>query len=230
MINIDRFLNQIIQGDCLEVMRDIPDKSVDFVLTDPPYLCEINGGAGMAKTWNSRKTFFDMIENFSEHAQEMYRVLKDNSHCIIFTNSKSLQSSINQFTEVFRFIDLLTMVKSNAYPIGGYYLRNTEFALLLTKGFRRVNDESQKNIFYSEPVKNDIHPTVKPLSVIEKMIVQSSQKGDIIFDPFLGSGTTAVAAHNTGRFFIGIEKEQKYVEIARQRLEQAQTQQSLFTS
>jgi len=225
---MDRFLNQIICGDCLTVMRDIPDKSVDLVLTDPPYLCEINGGAGMAKTWNSRNNFFEMIEDFSEYAKEMHRILKDNSHCIVFTNSKSLQNSINQFTKVFKFIDLLTMVKNNAYPIGGYYLRNTEFALLLTKGFKRINDETQKNIFYAESVKNEIHPTIKPLSVIEKMIIQSTQKEQVVLDPFLGSGTTAVAAHNTGRFFIGIEKEPKYVEIARKRVEQAQAQQSLF--
>ncbi len=225
---MDRWLNQIIQGDCLEVMKQLPDESIDLIVTDPPYLCNVEGGAGMAKTWESRTKFFTMIDDFTEHAKEMYRVLKPNSHCIVFTNAKSLQSSINQFNGQLKFIDLLTLVKNNAYPIGGYYLRNTEFALLLTKGFRRVNDESQKNVFYGEPVKNDLHPTIKPLSVIERMIDQSSNKGQIVLDPFLGSGTTAVAALNTGRFFIGIEKEPKYVEIARQRVEQAQAQQSLF--
>jgi DNA modification methylase len=90
-------------------------------------------------------------------------------------------------------------------------------------------DRNHKNV-WRYPSKNTglYHPTEKPMSIIVRIIGASSNKGDIILDPFLGSGTTAIAAHNTGRFFIGIEKEPKYVEIARKRLEQAQAQQSLF--
>jgi len=80
--------------------------------------------------------------------------------------------------------------------------------------------------FYGEKAR--FHPTQKPLKLIERLVLASSNEGDIILDPFLGSGTTAIAAHNTGRKFIGIEKEPKYVEIARKRVEQAQMQQSLF--
>ena len=73
-----------------------------------------------------------------------------------------------------------------------------------------------------------LHPTQKPVALFEYLIKTYTNEGEIVLDNCIGSGTTAIAAHNTGRFFIGIEKEPKYCEIARQRIEQAQSQQSLF--
>jgi site-specific DNA-methyltransferase (adenine-specific) len=90
------------------------------------------------------------------------------------------------------------------------------------------NQKTHHSVWNYEVAKKLGHITPKPVAMIENIIKHSSNEGDIILDPFLGSGTTAIAAHNTGRFFIGIEKEPKYCEIARKRLEQAQLQQTLF--
>jgi site-specific DNA-methyltransferase (adenine-specific) len=92
------------------------------------------------------------------------------------------------------------------------------------------NQKTHHSVWNYEIAKKQGHITPKPIPLIENIIHHSSNEGDIILDPFLGSGTTAVASLNTGRFFIGIEKEPKYVEIARQRVEQAQMQGNLFAN
>ncbi len=92
------------------------------------------------------------------------------------------------------------------------------------------NQKTHHSVWNYEVAKKLGHITPKPVAMIENIIKHSSNKGDIILDLFLGSGTTAIAAHNTGRFFIGIEKEPKYVEIARQRVAQAEMQGNLFAN
>ncbi len=238
---MDKWLNKIICGDCLEVMKELPDKSVDLVLTDPPYKMNHSTGGctnigfenkwqGMIKAGNTVMDF-DTDINFSEWVGEMYRVLKNDTHAYIFINDKNLYELLGECQKVgFQLSNILVWHKNNCTP-NRYYMKNGEFILFLRKGKAvPINNMGTKAVLDINNIngKDKLHPTEKPIELLEILIKNSSLSNDIILDPFLGSGTTAVASLNTGRFFVGIEKEPKYCEIARKRLEQAQMQQSLF--
>ena len=236
---MDKWLNQIIEGDCLEVMRDIPDKSVDLVLTDPPYKLT-SGGSRNSQLRKQRdnnpftttgECFDSKTPEFNKWLPLLYRVLKDDSYTFIMSNDTNLKTMWTEGEKVgFKFCEILVMVKQNKVP-SSYFFKQSEFILMFRKGkYKKFNKYGVSNVFNVVLPRgiNKTHPTEKTTSLMEPIIQSCSKENDIILDPFLGSGTTAVAAHNTGRKFIGIEKEQRYVEIARQRLEQAQTQQRLF--
>jgi site-specific DNA-methyltransferase (adenine-specific) len=217
---MDRFLNQIICGDCLEVMRDIPDKSVDLVVTDPPYGINIAsngkvGGTKKAKLTDYGVCTWDKFIPSKEYFQEMMRVSKNQ---IIFGG--------NYFVEhLYNSPCWIVWDKDNSGNFADCELAWTSFKTAVRKIKYRWNGMLQENMKKKE---YRFHPTQKPIGLFEWILDNYSDPNSIILDPFLGSGTTAIAAHNTGRFFIGIEKEPKYVEIARKRVEQAQAQQCLF--
>ncbi len=334
---MDRFINQIICGDCLDVMRELPDKSIHLIATDPPY--------------NIGKAEWDKIPNYIEWLGTVFlecqRVLRDNGSFYFFHNDflqiVDLQKWIGENTD-FVFKQLITWCKidprfknygfvqqrlSNG-TARNYYSGFTEYCLFYTfqdeTGLELITEKHVKprhpfakylqeefkkagvnnreiaalfpsrtggltgcvsnwlngdNVITKEQyliireylngdylrreyddlrreyddlrypynvatVKGNVyanstvwkyppapqigHITPKPVELMENIILHSSNEGNIIFDPFLGSGTTAVAALNTGRFFIGIEKEEKYCDIARNRVEKAKQENSLFTS
>jgi site-specific DNA-methyltransferase (adenine-specific) len=223
---MDRFLNQIICGDCLDVMRELPDKSVDLVVTDPPY--GINVANNMHKQAGTRygkaaaaKSFYlagdwDKSIPTKEYFREIQRVSKNQ---IIFGGNYFVEHLHNSPCWI-------VWDKDNGdNNFADCELAWTSFKTAVRKIKYRWNGMLQENMKEKE---YRFHPTQKPIGVFEWILDNYSDPNSIILDPFLGSGTTAIAAHNTGRFFIGIEKEPKYVEIARKRLEQAQAQQSLF--
>jgi len=223
---MNRFLNQIICGDCLEVMRDIPDKSVDLVLTDPPYGINIasNGRVGGNKPFGNSQgkvinavdyapQTWDKFTPTKEYFQEMMRISKNQ---IIFGGNYFVEHLHNSPCWI-------VWDKDNSGNFADCELAWTSFQTAVRKYKYRWNGMLQENMKEKE---QRFHPTQKPIGLFEWILDNYSERGMTILDPFLGSGTTAVAAHNTGRKFIGIEKEQRYVEIAKKRLEQAQ--QSLF--
>ena len=215
------FINKVIQGDCLEVMKGIPDKSMDLVLTDPPY--------GMAYQ-SSRRTdkhekieLDDSIEWFRDFARESFRILKDDTHIYAFCNDYATSYFRDWLKEAgFTPKRALVWVKNNhtSGDLEGDYGNKTEFCIYAQKGRRLLNGNRDTNVLESKRQNTDLHPTEKPLDLISKLIQKSSIEGDIVFDPFLGSGTTAVAAKQLGRKYIGIELSQKYVDIANERLKQ----------
>jgi site-specific DNA-methyltransferase (adenine-specific) len=231
---LDRFLNQIICGDCLEVMKELPDKSVDMILTDIPYGNVSKHGEERARyTGQLRKIDKGLadIETFdiSDFIAECYRIAKGSIY--IFCG-------IPQVSKIFSYFDnkqdMMTRrciwKKTNPSPMNGehMWLSSTEDCIFAKFRKTDFNQKCKSSVWEFPCGRSKVHPTEKPLKLFEYLIQSSSNEGDIIFDPCMGSGTTAIAAHNTGRFFIGIEKEPKYVEIAKKRLEQAQSQQSLF--
>jgi len=231
---LDKWLNQIIQGDCLEVMRELPDKSVDMILTDIPYGNVSKHGAERAK-YSGQLRALDKgsadIETFNinDFIQECYRVAKGSIY--IFCG-------IPQVSEIFSFFeekqDVMTRhciwEKTNPSPMNGEHMWLSSTEDCVYAKFRKTpfNQKCKSSVWKFPCGRSKQHPTEKPLKLFEYLAESSSNAGDIIFDPCIGSGTTAVAALNTGRFFIGIEKEPAYVDIARKRVEQAQMQQSLF--
>lgn len=234
MILIDRFLNQIIEGDCLEVMKEIPDKSVDLVVTDPPYLIDYKTNRRKDKSHD----FCSTIQNdnnpelIKDYIAECYRIMKDNTAIYMFCSFDKVDFFKQELEKHFTIKNMIVWVKNNhtAGDLEAQFGKQYELIFLANKGRAPFYGKRITDVWDFRRIvgKQQVHQNQKPEYLVAQCITKHSREGEIVFDGFLGSGTTAVAALNTGRFFIGIEKEPKYVEIARRRVEQAQAQQSLF--
>ena len=221
---------KLLCGDCLELMKDIPDKSVDLVTIDPPYEFAQHGGGG---AFGSRKREYhneleaDTLTKGFDTAvlDELVRVMRK-VNIYIWCNKEQIKQYLDYF-EGFN-MDLLTWHKTNPVPTcNNKYLSDTEYLLFFReKGVKVYGSYQTKRKFYvTQTNKKDKdkykHPTVKPVEIMENIITNSSQEGETVLDCFMGSGTTGVACVNTNRRFIGMEKEEKYFEIAKQRIEDA---------
>ncbi len=215
-------INQIVQGDCLEGMKLIPDKSIDLILTDPPY------GMDYQSSWRTEqfeKIALDLdILWFPEFSKELFRILKENTHCYIFCNDYAISHFRDELEEVgFKIKRTLVWSKNNhtSGDLEGDYGNKTEFILYCHKGRRELNGKRGTNVLTFDRVgHNLLHPTQKPLDLLSYLVGKSSSKDDIVLDPFMGSWTTARACKDLGRNFIGFELEEKYCHIGEERLRQ----------
>ena len=217
----DDFINKVIQGDCLEVMKQMPDKCVDLVLTDPPYGMAYQSSRRIDK--HEKIELDDSIEWFKIFAKESYRILKDDSHIYVFCNDYAISYFRDWLAEVgFTPKRALVWVKNNhtSGDLEGDYGNKTEFCIYAQKGRKILNGGRDTNVLESKRVNTDLHPTQKPEDMISFLIGKSSKETEVVFDPFLGSGTTAVAAKQLSRKYIGIELSEKYCKIAEERLKQ----------
>lgn len=214
---------QLMQGDCLELMKTIPDGSVDMVLTDPPY--------GMGYQSNHRvasdkfpkilgDTDLGWIDDF---AKECYRVLSDNSAAYVFCSWHNIDTFKSAFEANFKLKNLIVWVKNNhgGGDLTGAYAPKHEFVLYMHKGRSLFRNGRTPDVVMFDKVSGQkmVHPTEKPIPLLEKFIMDSSDTGNTIFDPFMGSGTTGIAAKNLGRNFIGIELDHNYFQIAKDRVD-----------
>jgi len=236
-------LNKVYHWDCLDIMKNMKDGSIDMILTDVPYWVDFKGGYDDSKDY--------VFSNHIKRLSEMRRVLKDTSHCYIFIPSLEIDRRVSGVKEVgFVLKNLLT---TRTYTTNRYLKDNfkfdTQIILYLSKGkakrlnkvdwvktseswFNDKRNPNPKEYTYSYPsfireyfwnqkpnkqTKNS-HWNEKNVKLCETLIKLSSFEWDVVLDPFLWSWTTAVAARNTWRDFIGIEKEIKYVEAANNRL------------
>ena len=239
--------NLIYHGDCLEVMKDIDDKSVDMILCDLPY------GTTVCK--------WDTVIPFEPLWKQYKRVIKDNGAIVLFgsepfssrlrcsnlgwyrydwiwvkENSTGFINAHCQPLKIFESISVFS--KSKAVPSAidkmQYYPQGLTDYNKITKrgsGGDTYNQQTIKkenfqrytnyptNILYFQRDKNKLHPTQKPVALFEYLIKTYTNEGELVLDNCIGSGTTAIACLNTNRNFIGIEKELKYVQIANQRIQ-----------
>lgn len=218
------------QGDCLEVMKNIEDGSVDLVVTDPPYEIATTG-AGMYKQADKQyvKEINGMKDGFSEEVlDELCRVMKK-INIYFFCSQKQIIPLLDYFVKKKKCNwNILSWHKTNPIPAcGNKYLTDTEFILFFReKGVKVYGAFDTKRTWYATPLnqsdkKKYGHPTVKPLSILENLVINSSQEGELIFDPFMGSGSMGEAAIKNGRRFIGIELDEGYFKIAQNRIEEA---------
>ena len=218
---------ELKQGDCLELMKDIPDGSVDLVLTDPPYEIATTG-AGIYKQADKQyvKELNGMKDGFSEEVlDELCRVMKK-INIYFFCSQKQIIPLLDYFVKKKKCNwNILSWHKTNPIPAcGNKYLTDTEFILFFReKGVKVYGSFDTKRTWYATPLnqsdkKKYGHPTVKPLSILENLVVNSSQEGEVVLDCFMGSGSTGVACVNTNRNFIGIELDENYFKIAKERI------------
>lgn len=224
-------------GDCQQLMKSIPDKSIDLIVTDPPYLIETSGGG----IYNKESDQFlegtqyieeltKMKDGFSEKVlDELCRIMKK-INIYFFCSQKQIIPLLDYFVKKKKCNwNLLCWHKSNPVPAcGNKYLTDTEFILFFREKGVKIGGEFKTKFTYyvtttnAKDKKQYGHPTIKPLEIVQNLILNSSNEGDIILDPFLGSGTTAVAAVNTNRHYIGFELNENYFDIACERLDEVE--------
>ena len=242
-------IDEIICGDCLEVMAGMGDNSVDLVIADPPYnISQPNSdidrsslghksyrrSSPMKRDFGEWDHFTD--ENYadfiSNYFREVKRVSKEGAWIYTFFDKLRLgllESCYEKYDLKFRTI--ITWCKSNPMPTirKVNWVSATELISVSSNGNGGLKNfimpQSEMFNYIRTPNKSiygkTIHPTEKPEGIIEKFISVSSNEGDLVLDPFLGSGTTAVACVNLDRHYIGIELSEEYCSIARQRVEDA---------
>ena len=228
---------KLLQGDCLELMKDIPDNSVDLIVTDPPYKTTSRGSAGtsggmLQKDINKQGNVFKYNDiKFEQYLPELYRVLKDGSHTYIMTNHKNLLELLTVAKEVgFTFTKSLIWDKGNKI-MGQFYMSQFEYILFFRKGRAKKINHCGTSDIISIPNKKtkgvdgkNLHDTEKPTELMKLLILNSSNEGDVVLDPFMGIGSTGIACLNTNRNFIGIELDEEYFKIAEKRIQEAKNE------
>lgn len=222
-------------GDALVELKTIPNESIDLVITDPPYRVTSKGCSGtMGGYWTSEKSKKGIIfdhNNISceEYLPELYRVLKDKTLCYVMCNNINLVSIITTGINVgFHFVKCLIWDKGNKI-CGRYYMTCFEYIILFRKGGDRPINNCGTPDILSVPIKKlkdennkNLHDTEKPVELAKILIENSSNKDEIVLDPFMGIGWAGIASKQLGRNFIGIEIDPKYFNIAKDRVDKAE--------
>lgn len=228
--------NIIYNMDCLEGLKRLPDSCIDLVVTDPPYNIETSG-AGIYKQKDKQyvKELNDIKDGFDENIlDELCRVMKK-INIYIWCSQKQILPLLDYFVKERKCnYNIITWHKTNPVPAcGNKYLTDTEYCLFFReKGVKIYGEFKTKFTYYITPLNQKDkklwkHPTIKPLDVIENLIINSSCKNDTVLDPFMGSGTTAIACKNLNRQYIGYELDENYYDICMNRLNETDWEEDL---
>jgi len=234
-------MNKIINDNAIDILDRMIAKEykVDLLITDPPYKITARGNGGNSggmfqkKEVNNGKIFKTNDLEIEDWLPKFYNVLKDDSHCYIMTNNKNITNYLKVISEMFfngdkkqkfHFIKNLIWVKDNKI-MGQTYMSQFEYIIMLRKGkHKRINncgtsdDISIKNKKMKDEHKKTIHDTEKPIDLMKVLIENSSKENDVVFDPFMGIGSTVIASNETNRQYIGVELDEHYYNIANERL------------
>lgn len=212
-------------ADARDVLASLGDGSVDCIVTDPPYRT-ISGGSGPSEmhrrpvgmlAGNAGDGGFEHNDiRFEEYIPELYRVLSDPAHLWIFTNELNRRPMEDALLSAgFRIHYLGGWVKNTCTP-NRWGMKNCEPFFVARKGAARgFYTPSIKQFLHHNNLRHKLHPTEKPLGLIRDMVLASSRPMDLVLDPFMGAGSTAVVCKHGSRRFIGAEIDKKYYDIAR---------------
>jgi site-specific DNA-methyltransferase (adenine-specific) len=214
---------------CLAVMADMSDESVDIVVTDPPYVVCSGGNnnnfGGQLFKVNDGQLFTHIDIKARDYLPELYRVMKPQSDLYLMTSYLHLADFQAAAIEAgFRLHNILVWHKVSS-TANRWYMKNIEFTLYLYKGSAKtINNPSSAAMLTIPNPRNKTHPCEKPVQLMRHYIENSSRPGDTVFDPFMGSGSTGVAAIQSGREFIGAEIDAMYFKRASVRIKDAETE------
>lgn len=226
---------QLLNRDCIEGMKAIADNSIDLIVTDPPYdIGSISGGGSVNTVKKLNKSLqdlrkADLIKGYDIVAfgEEALRIMNE-INIYFWCNKKQIPVYFDFYVNKHKCtFDILAWHKTNALPTySNKYLSDTEYLLYFRKGKGKCFPESYEDAktYYVAPINHKDkklwgHPTIKPLDITEKIIRNSTRKGQTVLDPFSGSGTTAIACINNNRNFIGFELDKDYYDISLDRIE-----------
>lgn len=216
---------KLIQGDCLEKMKDIPDGSVDMVLTDLPY-GEVNRNSNGIR--NLDKGIADIVNfDISEVVADTIRICSGSIY--IWCGIEQISEIRARMVSAKLSTRLCIWEKTNPSPMNGskLWLSGIESCVYGKKPRATFNEHCANTVWRQPTVRGKLHPTMKPLKLMERLILASSNEGDTVLDPFMGSGTTGVACKNLDRNFIGIELDPDYFQVAKARIKNAKFEDSL---
>lgn len=220
MIDIKNIENTIINDDCMDILKQLPDKCIDLVLTDPPYGIGIDGAVGggskRGAVKNCKKCDWDNFIPSKEYFEEIMRVSKNQ---IIWGGNYFIEHLKNSrcFLVWYKRDGLPKRTFADAEMAWTSFDRNAKVYNIRWDGFIRDSKEPK-----------ELHPTQKPLKLFEKCLFDFTNENDLVLDCFSGSGTTAIACHRLNRRFICIEKDKEYWQASVKRLEDEQKQLTLF--
>ncbi|MGB8509850.1 MAG: site-specific DNA-methyltransferase [Pyrinomonadaceae bacterium] len=208
------FSGRLICGDALIVLKSLPDKSVDLIVTDPPYGDNIGYGVHNRTILGNEHPLVGLSA-----LSEAYRVLKANSAAYVFCGTRHLGfvSTFFQTYTKYKLRDIIIWDKV-LQGRGHGFRRRYECIVVLEKGRPIYRRPGFPNLIRCVRTRYVQHPHEKPVELLKPLIEHSSEVGDIVLDPFLGSGSSAVAARELGRGYIGIELDPTYCKIAEARL------------
>ena len=244
--------NNVINDDCLTVLPQIPDKSIDLVVTDPPYLHTKGRGINRktGKAYNDGHSPFANSELFSTKGFMMGQMSS--------WGEEKINKTLDELVRVCKIPNIYVFCNETQVPFYGIWAnkhelmfsiliwekplsiinrnrfsQNIEFVIRIYDYGTALNRLDGCNQIYNRvrrvaPVQNKVHPTQKPVELVESFILLSSNVGDTILDPFMGSGSTYIACVKNERNFIGIEKEKRFCEIAKTRIKDYNAQLKLF--
>lgn len=233
------YINKIVCGDCIKVMKDIPDGVVNVIVTSPPYNLKNSTGNGMKDGRGGKWSNAKLINGYSNYGdnmphkeyvewqkkclKEMMRVLSEDG-AIFYNHKWRVQNGLIQNREdiVSEFPVRQVIIWKRKGGINfnpGYFLPTYEVVYLIAKsGFRLAKKaNAHGDVWEFAQELDNPHPAAFPVSLIERIV--SSTTGKIVMDPFIGSGTTAVVAESLGRKYIGIDISDEYCKMAGERLE-----------
>ena len=208
----------------MNTMSRMENKFIDLIVTDPPY--------GMKFRSNHRAERYgsihwdDNLDWVNDFCAEANRVLKGNSHLYMFCSFHNVDVFKQALERYFTVKNILIWEKNNTSmgDLKGDYAPKYEMILFATKGRRLLNGGRDPNIFKFARTGNKLHPTQKPVELISYLVTKSSEENEIIYDPFIGSGTTAEAAYDNKRNYIGSEIDETYYEISLTRIDRLERQ------
>ena len=230
---LNKARHRIENADYRDFMTSLPTASVDLILTDPPY--NISKKTGFASVVNGEKRFavsmdfgpWDQTEvNLEDMAKVFYETLRRGGTAIVWCDIWKIGKLKEAMESVgFKMIRQIIWQKTNPVPLNmrATYLSNSrEMAIAAVKVGKPTFNSKYDSGIYEYPIPrhngNRLHPTQKPLSLFEALVLKHSNQKDLVVDPFLGSGTTGIAAVRNFRRFAGCDLDKKYVQIARERI------------
>ena len=233
----------LYNNDCIKIMKTLPSNKIDMIFADPPYFLS-NGGltihsgkvASVDKgEWDKKDNYDDTSKFNYEWLNECYRLLKDGGTIWVSGTQHNIFDVHEQMRKIgYKIINIVIWHKVDPPPLiyKNKFKFSYEFIVWASKNkhstfnydeMYKISNEEMHDVWNLNAVqmnekKYGYHPTQKPECLLERIIKASTNEGDIILDPFMGSGTTGYVAKKMNRKFIGIEKEKKYFEIAKNRI------------
>jgi DNA modification methylase len=240
-LSITDIANKIICGDCLELLKNIPDNSIDLIITDPPYMVSQESNIGRKSLsgrndvklkfgdWDVFKSEAD-YKNFTESwFRECVRILKPKSWIYVFFSKEKIGYFPLEFAPKYGMNTrtIFIWIKTNPTPSFRKmnYLSSAEFIWVGSKGDSKIKNflQQKEMVNYMITPNSSVygvsgHPNEKPEILVSRFVLTSSYENEVVLDPFMGSGTTAVVCKKLNRRYIGIEKNPEYIEMAKKRL------------
>ena len=217
-------LNKVYNGDCIEGMKAMSNESVDLIVTDPPYLISYKTNYRKDKSHKFGKEIANDNDPdvISEYIKECHRIMKDNTAMYMFCSFDKVDFFKQELEKYFKVKNMIVWVKNNhtAGDLKAQFGKKYELVFLVNKGRALFSGKRLTDVWEFDRVSGNsqLHQNQKPLELIEQCITKHSNVGDVVFDGFMGSGTTAIACMNTNRNYVGFELDGEYWGISQERI------------